>query len=98
MIGGRMKVSKHTVRNTRILRFAILPTVMAAVLGAMVGLPRDRANAATTKKVKELYKRPAPNFDLNASRNLPNIRQATQAQLSALDNLKSSVNSPNMTT
>jgi hypothetical protein len=77
-----------------------LVTAAAAILAVTFSLPFDTGKAApgTLEVVKELYKRPAPNFDLNASRNLPNIRQATSAQLSALDNLKVSVNSPNMTT
>ena len=66
----------------------------------MVSLPFDTGKAApgASEVVKELYKRPAPNFDLNASLHLPNVRQATSAQLTALNNLKASVNSPNMTT
>jgi hypothetical protein len=94
-----MKVTSKTLRTKRVLRFTILLITVATVLGAVVSRPFDRSNAASSaKKLKEIYKRPAPNFDLNASRNLPNVRQATSAQLSALDNLKSSVNSPNMTT
>ncbi len=93
-----MKVTNKALRTQRIFRFAILLPVLAAVLGAMIWTPFNKGNAATPKKLKDIYKRPAPNFDLNASRNLPNLRQATSAQLSALDNLKSSVNSPNMAT
>jgi hypothetical protein len=83
-----------------IFRFAILLASAAAILGAMVSLPFDTGKAApaTSAVVKELYKRPAPNFDLNASLNLPNVRQATSSQLTALNNLKAAVNSPNMTT
>jgi Zn-dependent metalloprotease len=47
---------------------------------------------ATTR----LYTRPAPNFDLNASRALKNLRQATAQQLSAAEALKTSTNASNM--
>jgi hypothetical protein len=83
-----------------IFRFAISLTAVVAILGAMISLPFDTGKAApgTSEVVKELYKRPAPNFDLNASLHLPNVRQATSAQLAALNNLKTLVNSPNMAT
>jgi hypothetical protein len=95
-----MKDTSKTLRSTGILRFTIWLTVAAAIFGTMVSLPFDTGKAApgAAEIVKELYKRPAPNFDLNASRHLPNVRQATSAQLSALNNLQASVNSPNMTT
>lgn len=95
-----MRDNSKTLKRKRIGRFAILVTAAAAILGAMVSLPFDRSKAApgASETVKELYKRPAPNFDLNASLHLPNVRQATSAQLDALNNLKTSVNSPNMTT
>jgi len=95
-----MRDTSKTVKRTRILRFAISLTAAAAILGAMVSRPFDTGKAApaASEVVKELYKRPAPNFDLNASLHLPNARQATSAQLAALNNLKTSVNAPNMTT
>ncbi len=94
-----MKDTSKTLRRKSLFRVAILLTAAAAILGAMVWLPLDAGKAApgASEIVKELYKRPAPNFDLNASRQLPNVRQATSAQLSALDNLKTSVNAPGMT-
>jgi Zn-dependent metalloprotease len=95
-----MKTTGRTLGRKSIFRFAISLTAVAAILGAMSSLPFDTGRAApgASEIVKELYKRPAPNFDLNASQHLPNVRQATSAQLSALNNLKTSVNSPNMTT
>ena len=94
-----MRATSRTFRRNG-LRFAISVTAVAAILAATVSLPVDTGKAApgAPEVVKELYKRSAPNFDLNASLNLPNVRQATSAQLSALDNLKSAVNAPNMTT
>lgn len=95
-----MKDTSKTLMRKGIFRFAISLTAAAAILGALVSLPFDTGKAApeASEMVKELYKRPAPNFDLNTSLNLPNVRQATSAQLSALNNLKVSVNSPNMST
>src|SRR5689334_10321663 len=95
-----MKTTNKTTRKKRTFRYAILLTAATAILGAMVSVSFDTGKAApgAAESVKELYRRPAPNFDLNVSRHLPNIRQATSAQLSALDNLKTSVNAPNMTT
>src|ERR1041384_4595638 len=92
-----MKPTSKTLRKKNIFRFAILLTAAAAILGAMLSLPFDTGKAAS-QAVKELYKRPAPNFDLNVSRHLLNVRQATSAQVSALNNFKTSVNAPNMTT
>ncbi|HEU4713278.1 MAG TPA: M36 family metallopeptidase [Pyrinomonadaceae bacterium] len=95
-----MNAISNTLRLNRIFRFAILLTVAAAIFAAMVLLPFDTGKAApgALETVKELYRRPAPNFDLNASLHLPNVRQATSAQLAALDNFKTTVNAANMTT
>lgn len=95
-----MKDTSKTLRRECIFRFAISLAAAAAILGAMVSLPFDTGKAASgaSEIVKDLYKRPAPNFDLNASLHLPNVRQATSAQLAALNNFKASINSPNMTT
>ena len=95
-----MRDTKRALKRKGVFRFAILLTAAAAILGAMVSLPLDTGKAApgASEIVKELYKRPAPNFDLNTSLHLPNVRQATPAQLTALNNLKASVNSPGMTT
>ena len=95
-----MKETRKTFRSMCTFRFAISLTVAVVILGAMVSLPLDTGKAApgASEVVKELYKRPAPNFDLNASMRLPNIRQATSAQLAALNNFKAAVNAPNMTT
>src|SRR6185369_1878013 len=95
-IGGRMKPTSRALRKKGVFRFAMLLTAAAAILGAMASLPFDTGKAApgASEIVKELYKRPAPNFDLNVSRNLPNVRQATSEQLSALNNFKTAVNAP----
>ena len=97
---GRINATSKTPRKKGMFRFAILFTAVAAIFGAMISLPFDKGKAApgALEVAKELYNRPAPNFDLNASLHLPNVRQATSAQLAALNNLKASVNAPGMTT
>jgi hypothetical protein len=95
-----MNATSKTLGRNRVFRFAILITAAVAIFAAMVWLPFDTGKAApaASEIVKELYKRPAPNFDLNASLHLPNVRQATSAQLTAVNNLKASADAPNMTT
>lgn len=64
-------------------------------------LPLQKADAAQNRTNNtfsaDLYKRPAKNFDLNLTRALGNLRQATSEQLAALNNLKAASNSPKMT-
>jgi len=52
---------------------------------------------ATADSIAQLYKRPAPKYDLNAARNLANLRSATGEQIAALQNFKAAANAPNMT-
>ncbi len=54
------------------------------------------ANKKGTSAMENIYRRSAPDFDLNLSRNLQNLRSATSDQITALDALKSAANSPNM--
>lgn len=54
-----------------------------------------QVNLANNNDLTALYKRPAPNFDLNTARGLQGVRQATQTQLAALDALKAAVAAPN---
>ncbi|HEX8734008.1 MAG TPA: M36 family metallopeptidase [Pyrinomonadaceae bacterium] len=65
-------------------------------------IPFGKAKAApgapvSADAIAQLYKRPAPKYDLNTARNLPNLRQATGEQLAALQNFKAATNAPNMT-
>jgi len=80
-----------TKLTSALLVWAILLTVLI--------FPYYPANAATntnTTPVEQLYKRSAPQFDLNASRNLQNFRQATGEQLNALNSLKAGSNASDM--
>ncbi len=55
------------------------------------------AQTANADTLANIYKRSAPQYDLNLSRNLQNLRQATGEQLEALNNLKAATNASNMT-
>ena len=68
------------------------------VVATLFCLPWVRTEAAggNTRPIEQIYKRPAPAFDLNLSRNLQNIRQATGAQLAALQTLKTAASATNM--
>jgi Zn-dependent metalloprotease len=80
------------------LTFALF--VWSIILGVLI-LPYNTTNAASEQTAidphAQMYKRSAPNFDLNATRNLANLRQVTNAQLEALNNLKASTNDSNVT-
>lgn len=82
------------------LRLTSAFLVWAIILTGLL-LPAAREakaiNPANANTLTNLYRRSAPNFDLNLSRNLQNLRQATGAQLTALNSLKDSTNAPNMT-
>jgi Zn-dependent metalloprotease len=70
-------------------------------IGAIAGIWRQtdtaKAAAANNDILAKIYQKPAPNFDLNESRALTNVRVATGEQLGALANLKTALNAPNMT-
>lgn len=60
-------------------------------------LPWTKTEAAAgTRPVEQLNKRPVPNFDLNVSRNLQNMRRATAGQLATVQEIRSAANAPNM--
>jgi Fungalysin metallopeptidase (M36)/Fungalysin/Thermolysin Propeptide Motif len=72
-------------------------TFICAVVAGAIWLPVDRTVAAAgTFRPGKLYKHSIGNFDLNVARGLQNLRHATGEQLAAVENLKSSTNSPNM--
>lgn len=81
------------------LRLTSAVLVWAIVLTGLL-LPAAREakaiNPANAASLTNLYRRSAPNFDLNLSRNLQNLRQATGAQNAALNSLKDATNSPNL--
>jgi len=88
-------------KNSILIRLTSVLLVWAIVITGLVVLPFGKAQAAVTNtsvsSLTNLYKRSAPNFDLNLSRNLQNLRQITSAQTAALNSLKSATDAPNMT-
>jgi hypothetical protein len=88
--------TKRTSRESvaKLALAAIVWTIVIAVLWQ----PLTSSKAAAPRSIPSMYRRPAPNFDLNVSRNLQGLRQATGQQIQALNNLKAAVNAPNMTT
>jgi hypothetical protein len=84
------------ISRSRAFRLCLV-ALAAGFTVAALWQPLGSSKAASTRKLEDIYRRPAPNFDLNATRALPNIRQATSAQLAALDALKTASNAPNMT-
>src|SRR5678815_2802531 len=79
-------------------RLGVVIVVWGAIIGAALWNPFGGSNAASNGfSQSDIYKRMAPDTDLNVSRGLGNMRSATSQQLQALNALKSSTGSPNMT-
>src|SRR5436190_1849571 len=91
----RNTFTKLFTANT--MRLVLALAAFAAVAVVLYN-PFDSSKAATSvDAISKMYKRPAPDFDLNESVKLPNARLATDEQLAALDTLKSSTGAANMT-
>ena len=86
---------RKVLRNIRL----VLVLGVLAAMTVILWQPFKSSNAAETlgDVISKMYKRPAPDFDLNESVNLPNARLATAEQLAALDALKAGTNATNMT-
>ena len=93
-----MKRIDHTTKRRSATRFAFTIVVSAITIGTLLLLSSDRTNvaASSTPGIQEIYRKPAPDFDLNAARGLTNVRSATGEQLSALTTLRTAANAPNM--
>src|SRR5688500_326495 len=88
---------QRTGRGTAI-KMVIVGMICVGIMAALWQLgAATEASPANTDIVAKLYQKPAPNFDLNETRSLASIRTATGDQLTALANLKTAVNAPNMT-
>ena len=85
------------MRWRRLIITLLVMTVVVSLLAstAFQGAPVSAAPAAAD--AFKMYARPAPNFDLNLARKLAPARRATDAQLAALQSLKSAAQAPNMT-
>jgi hypothetical protein len=93
-----MKSRSNKTRGKWLLRAACAAAV-CLVAAAILWQPLSSSKAAsntTLSAAEQLYRRPAPNYDLNTASGLANVRQATSAQIAAIDALKSSASAPNM--
>jgi hypothetical protein len=68
----------------------LLCLLLGLAITVMMVLPLTRSQAAGGN-VPDLYKRKVPNYDLNVDGRLSNTRQATSAQLAAVDQLKTNL-------
>jgi hypothetical protein len=95
-----MKSKFTETKDDVLIRLASALLVWAVVISGII-VPIQKATAATinpnVNSLTQLYRRSAPNFDLNLSRHLQNLRPATGAQTAALETLKTSAAAPNMT-
>ena len=92
-----MKSKVKKMSRTTGFRLALVAVVTGAII-ALVSQPFRSSEAAVTQDpLAKMYRRSAPNYDLNLSQNLNGLRVATGDQLAALNNLKTAVNASNMT-
>ena len=91
-----MKNAKNmNVRNT-LVKAIVFGWALTVILSVCL-FPISKTEASVSNQaLEQFYQRSAPSFDLNLSRNVQNLRQATGAQLSALENFKAANNVPNV--
>lgn len=91
-----MNKAIKTSRKGTMIRLAVVGLVWALAV-TLYCLPWTRTEAAAnTRPIEQIYKRPAPAYDLNLARRLQNMRQANGAQLAAVQTLKTASNAQNM--
>ncbi len=88
--------TKRTSKGTAI-RIFIVGIICIGIMAALWQSVDSTKASVATDPTARMYQQPAPEFDLNATRNLAGLRIATGDQLTALANFKSAVNAPNMT-
>lgn len=92
-----MKNKATVIGRKLVINTALVIAVIAGIIAAL-WQPATRSEAAVSQDpLAEIYRRSAPNYDLNLSRNMAGLRLATSEQLSALANLKTAAGAPNMT-
>ena len=92
----RHKFEKKTFRKS--LYFVLTAMVVVTITASLwQPLGKTQAAASGTDPIAQMYKRSAPNYDLNITRNLPSVRVANGTQLAALDSLKNASNAPGLT-
>jgi Zn-dependent metalloprotease len=94
-----MKSKAKRAKRENIFRLGLVALVWTVAIAAMWNpLSKSEAAAGAEDPIEKLYRQPAPDFDLNLTRGLQSVRQATGDQIQALNNLKAATNAPNMTT
>jgi Zn-dependent metalloprotease len=90
---------KQTRKNRENIYRLGMVLVFWTLVGVAMWQPWNSSHAAAggVDPVAKMYRRPAPKFDLNIARGLPNLRRATGDQIQALNSLKSSAGAPNLT-
>ncbi len=92
-----MKNKATVIGRKLVINTALVIAVIAGIMAAL-WQPATRSEAAVSQDpLAEIYRRSAPNYDLNLSRNMAGLRLATSEQLSALASLKTAAGAPNMT-
>lgn len=93
-----MNKKDNTSRKNALIRFGIAALCMAIVVSVLWFPFGGKSKAANNnvRPIEQLYKRSAPQFDYNLSRNMQNLRPASGEQLAALDSLKAAASAPNM--
>lgn len=100
-IGGEMRTRLfmlNKLNSPRLFAAALIAAVIITILLQPLSSQQAAPPPPVVDPTARMYKRPAPDFDLNLSRGLQNLRQATGTQTEALNNLRAAANAPNMTT
>lgn len=87
-------IEKQTIKN---ISAAVL--ILGLVMTALFWMPFGSVEASSpagSSTLDNMYRKGAPEFDLNLTSNLPNVRQATNTQLAALNSLKTNTGATNM--
>ncbi len=91
-----MKNKANNENRFNFIRLAIFGLILSVIVAGFWFPSIETKAAPNHNSLPDLYKRSAPDFDFNLSRNLQNLRQATGEQIAALDGLKAASNAPNL--
>jgi Zinc metalloprotease (elastase) len=94
-----MKGKARRTDKQAILRLGIATGIWALLI-CILWNPLSKSKAAVGAggdPVSNMYRHSAPQYDLNATRGIQNLRQATGDQIQALNNLKGTTNAQKMT-
>ncbi len=93
-----MKMTGTNIGKQAAIKFLTLAAIFAATAAAMTYNFGSAVSASgTNDPIENMYRRSAPQFDLNLSQGLAASRAATTGQLAALASLKTRTAAPNMT-